>query len=246
MSLKETFHNINIVKAYTNELFESNRILSKVNNIKNISLSNAYYRGLFISFIIMIMFGIITIVLCKASSLHLEAGEFSIGQLLQFIIFTVFIGGSIAGIGELYGKIIAALGSSDRIAQILNTSSETQVKHITTNKFNGEILFKDIHFNYPTREDIEVLKGINFSVAKGEKVAFVGASGAGKSTILQILLRFYDIQKGSILIDNTSIYDIDIQDLRANIAVVPQEVLLFGGTIKENILYGKLDATDEE
>jgi ABC-type multidrug transport system fused ATPase/permease subunit len=243
--VEETFHNINIVKAYTNELFESNRYLSKVNNIKNISLSNAYYRGLFISFIIMIMFGIITIVLYKASSL-VEAGEFSIGQLLQFIIFTVFIGGSIAGIGELYGKIIAALGSSDRIAQILNTSSETQVKQITTNKFNGEILFKDIHFNYPTREDIEVLKGINFSVAKGEKVALVGASGAGKSTILQILLRFYDIQKGSILIDNSSIYDLDVQNLRANIAVVPQEVLLFGGTIKENILYGKLNATDEE
>ncbi len=243
--VEETFHNINIVKAYTNELFESNRYLNKVNIIKRVYLSNAVYRGTFISFIILVMFGVITLVLYKASGL-LEEGQLKDGQLLQFIIFTVFIGGSIAGIGELYSKILIALGASDRISEILNTESETQIKQFETRKFEGDIVFKNIHFNYPTREDIEVLKGISFTVGKGKKVALVGASGAGKSTIFQLLLRFYNIQKGEILIDNKSISDLDVQDLRTNIAVVPQEVLLFGGSIRENILYGKLNATDEE
>lgn len=243
--VEETFQNINIVKAYTNEWFESNRYYKKVQKVKAVFLRNAVYRGSFISFIIIIMFGVIALVLYKASGL-LEAGVLGDAQLLQFIIFTVFIGGSIAGLGELYGKLMAAFGASDRIMQILNLPSETETKPISIHKLNGNIRFEDVHFNYPTRSDVDVLKGISFTVNKGEKVALVGASGVGKTTILQILMRFYNIQKGSVTIDGTSIYDMNVQQLRANTALVPQEVMLFGGTIKENILYGKLDATDEE
>ncbi|MCB0507692.1 MAG: ABC transporter transmembrane domain-containing protein [Chitinophagales bacterium] len=243
--VEETFHNINIVKAYTNEWFESNRYLKKVLKIKDVFLRNAIYKGAFISFIILIMFGVITVVLYKASSL-LEAGILGDAQLLQFIIFTVFIGGSIAGLGDLYGKIAVAFGATDRIVQILNQESETKIQPIPIHKLDGNIVFENVHFHYPTRSDVEVLKGISFSVANGEKVALVGASGVGKTTILQLLMRFYNIQQGKITIDGTSIYDMDVQALRANTALVPQEVMLFGGTIRENILYGKLDATEEE
>ena len=243
--VEETFHNINIVKAYTNELFESNRYLQKVKKIKDVFLTNALYRGSFISFIILIMFGVIALILYKASGL-LEQGLLGDAQLLQFIIFTVFIGGSIGGLGELYGKLSSAIGATDRITQLLDLQSETNIEHFVAKKYQGNIKFDDIHFRYPTRKDIEVLKGISFEVKNGEKVALVGGSGAGKSTILQILLRYYAIQKGDVTIDGKSIYDLNIQELRANIAVVPQEVLLFGGSIKENILYGKLDATDDD
>lgn len=241
--VEETFHNINIVKAYTNELFESNRYLKKVIKIKEVFLTNALYRGSFISFIILIMFGVISLILYKASSL-LEQGLLGDAQLLQFIIFTVFIGGSIGGLGELYGKLSSAIGATDRISQLLDLTSETKIAPAAFKKYEGNLKFDNIYFRYPTRPDIEVLKGISFTVNKGEKVALVGGSGVGKSTILQILLRYYEVQKGTIFIDGKSIYDLDIQELRANMAVVPQEVLLFGGTIKENILYGKLDATE--
>ena len=110
----------------------------------------------------------------------------------------------------------------------------------------GNIQFEDVHFRYPTRQDIPVLKGINLDIKAGEKVALVGPSGAGKSTIIQLLLQFYGIGKGDIKVDGQSIYDIDLRDLRNNMALVPQEVILFGGTIRENILYGKEDATEEE
>lgn len=243
--VEETFHNINIVKAYTNELFESNRYLQKVIKIKDVFLTNALYRGTFISFIILIMFGTISLILYKASSL-LEQGLLGDAQLLQFIIFTVFIGGSIGGLGDLYGKLTSAIGASDRITQLLDLPSEIKIEPFVGKKYQGDIKFEDIHFRYPTRLDVEVLKGISFEVKKGEKIALVGGSGVGKSTILQILLRYYDIQKGNVIIDDKSIYDLDIHELRSNIAVVPQEVLLFGGSVKENILYGKLDATEEE
>jgi len=106
--------------------------------------------------------------------------------------------------------------------------------------------YKNVHFRYPTREDVEVLKGLSFEVKAGQKVALVGPSGAGKSTIVQLLLKFYDIQDGDILVDGKSISEMETSDYRQNIAIVPQEVLLFGGTIRENIAYGKPGAGEEE
>jgi ABC-type multidrug transport system fused ATPase/permease subunit len=103
-----------------------------------------------------------------------------------------------------------------------------------------------VQFEYPTRKDVQVLKGVSFNIAEGEKVALVGPSGAGKSTIVQLLLRYYDIEAGSIYIDNNNISKIPHQQLRSNIGIVPQEVILFGGTIKENILYGKINASESE
>jgi ATP-binding cassette subfamily B protein len=138
------------------------------------------------------------------------------------------------------------VGASERIVDILNTDQETDTKAFTYTKLNGTIEFQDVNFSYPTRSDVEVLKDMNFQIQPGEKIALVGPSGAGKSTIVQLLLKFYEINSGKILIDGKNIADLSVKELRSNMAIVPQEVMLFGGTIKENILYGKLEATEEE
>ncbi len=176
------------------------------------------------------------------------AGELSIGQLTSFIIYTAFIGGAVGGLGDLYSQVQKTIGSSERILQILGEDGEKISGAQSTGnkiKINGDIAFENVHFRYPSRADVEVLNDISFKIPRGEKVALVGPSGAGKSTIAQLLLHFYEANGGTVMIDDKPIQGYDIGDLRANIGIVPQETILFGGTIRENILYGDINATEE-
>ena len=243
----ETFQAINVVKAFTNEQYESKRFGTAIDKVVDFALSAAKYRGAFISFIIFGLFGGIVLVLWYGATL-VSAGEMTIGDLTAFIIYTAFIGGSVGGMGEVYSKIQKTVGSSERLLEILKTQPEidaTQTIGTKTN-INGKIIFDNVQFEYPTRKDVQVLKGVSFTIAEGEKVALVGPSGAGKSTIVQLLLRYYNIEAGTITIDDKNIQQLPPQELRSNIGIVPQEVILFGGTIKENILYGKIEATESE
>lgn len=243
----ETFQAINVVKAFTNEQYESKRFGTAIDKVVAFALSAAKYRGAFISFIIFGLFGGIVLVLWYGATL-VSAGEMTIGDLTAFIIYTAFIGGSVGGMGEVYSKIQKTVGSSERLLEILKTNPEIDAtKNIgTKTNINGKITFENVQFEYPTRKDVKVLKGVSFNIAEGEKVALVGPSGAGKSTIVQLLLRYYNIEAGIISIDDKNIQALPPQQLRSNIGIVPQEVILFGGTIKENILYGKIDATESE
>ncbi|MCF8279970.1 MAG: ATP-binding cassette domain-containing protein [Bacteroidales bacterium] len=243
--LSETMTTIQVVKAFTNELFENLRYGKSVDETVVVSLKYARGRALFSVFIVSVLFGGLFFVIWMGAWL-LSKGQMDAGQLVSFVVYTAVIGGAIAGLGNFYSELLGSIGATERIREILEETSEVKIvpPSKTAKRLQGDIEFKDVHFNYPTREDVRVLKGINLSVGAGEKVALVGPCGAGKSTIVQLLLKFYAVKEGDITVDGKSIYDMTTSDYRQNIAIVPQEVLLFGGTIRENILYGKPHASE--
>lgn len=244
--VEETLQSINIVKAFTSELMEVLRYRTSMDKVVKIALKSATYRGAFISFIIFSMFGGIVAVMWYGASL-VQAGEMSVGDLLSFVLYTTFIGGSIAGLGDLYGQLQKAIGASERVMEIIAEEGEQIVDETEhTNQVEGLINFNKVSFSYPTRPDVEVLNNLSFEVQAGEKIALVGHSGAGKSTIIQLLMRFYPINGGEISVDGKNINNYNLSAFRKNIGIVPQEIILFGGTIRENIAYGKPNATEEE
>lgn len=246
--VEETMQSIQTVKAYTNEWYELKRYVKNLNEAVRVSLRAAHMRGLFASFIILVMFGALFFIMWKAAQM-VQAGDLPKGGLVDFVVFTGIIGGAIASLGNFYTAIVSAVGATERILDILDMDGELKVEEerkISNLKLQGEVEYRNVHFSYPTRKDIQVLKDVNFVIEPGKKIALVGASGSGKSTIVQLLLRFYDLDDGKIFLDGKEVTDYDILDYRQQMAIVPQEVLLFGGTIKENILYGKPDASLQE
>ena len=244
--VEETFQNFSVVKAFANESFETNRYGDSIWEMVKISLSYAKVRGLFFAFIIFLLFGSILFILWRGAHM-VQDGQMDAGSLLSFVIYTVMIGGAIASLGNLYTSIAGALGATERVKEILDQPSELEiVGERPSLKLTGDITFKDVHFNYPSRPDMEVLRGIDFNIKAGEKVALVGQSGSGKSTIVRLLMNFYKLDKGEITVDGARIDAYDLGAYRHNIGIVPQEVILFGGTIKENLRYGRPGATDEE
>jgi len=247
--LNETMQSISVVKGFSNELFETIRYGKSNDKMVKIALKFAGGRAIFATFIVTILFGALIFVIYEGAVL-IQEGEMTSGDLVMFTFVTAIIGGSIAGLGNFYTELLGAVGATERIREILAMESEVDPHDPAIEKnyqrFIGNIEYENVHFNYPTREDIEVMKGISFKIKAGQKVALVGPSGSGKSTILQLLLRFYKIQKGDIKVDGKSIFDYNISAFRKNFAIVPQEVILFGGTIRENISYGKPSATEEE
>ncbi len=244
--VNETVQSIQDVKSYTNEWYEANRYSNSIKKVVVIALKYAKGRAGFATFMVSVLFGAIFFIIWQGAML-VASNEMTAGELISFVFYTGIIGGSIAGLGNFYSDLVGTIGATERIREILGMESEVDVKPIENfTPAKGHIAYEDVRFSYPTRPDIEVLKGISLEIKAGQKVALVGSSGAGKSTIVQLLLRLYQIEKGTITLDGKSISDYEISDYRNNFAMVPQEVLLFGGSIRENILYGKPTATEEE
>jgi ABC transporter fused permease/ATP-binding protein len=246
--VEETMQGIASVKAFANEFLEVARYRKSTKEITALSLKNARLRGFFASFIIFCLFGAIVAVVWYAVRL-VKSGQLTEGEMFAFILYTTFVGASIGGIAELYTQIQKAVGATERVLDILDEAKEDvniESSLSSTPRIAGKVEFDGVAFSYPTRKEIEVLRNISFQANPGEKIALVGPSGAGKSTITSLLLRFYDPVSGKILIDGKESTAYALTELRNQMAIVPQDVLLFGGSILENIAYGKPGASMEE
>jgi ABC-type multidrug transport system fused ATPase/permease subunit len=245
--VEETFQSIQAVKSFTNEAYEVNRYTSSLNRVIEAALKAATMRGAFVSFVIFALFGGIVGVVWYGAALVAQ-GDMILADLLTFIFYTAFIGGSVGGLGDIYAQLQKTIGSSDRILEILEDPSEIDLTNQKSTKALdfGTISIEDLHFSYPSRPSVEILKGISIDIEPGQKIAIVGTSGTGKSTLAQLMMRFYEPNAGHIKLNGQNIQEYSVSDWRGMLALVPQEVLLFGGTIRENIAYGKPGSSQAE
>ncbi|MES2456111.1 MAG: ABC transporter transmembrane domain-containing protein [Bacteroidota bacterium] len=247
--VEETLMGIANVKAFVNESFEAARYSSAIGDVANIAIKGAKFRGMFVSFIVLCVFGGILAVVgygCILVSQH----EMTFGELLKFSLYAMFLGSSLGSFPELFANVQKTVGASERVLEILAEQGETvsinAKDDVVNQKIEGSLSFSNVNFAYPSRPELEVLTDISFEAKAGQKVAMVGPSGSGKSTTATLILQFYRPQSGQILFDGKPADDYSLTDIRNQVAIVPQDVMLFGGTILENIAYGKLSATKEE
>lgn len=246
--VEETLQAIQTVKAFANEFFEILRYKKKTDEVAQTAIKGGIYRGAFASFIILGIFGSIVAVIWFAVGM-IHACDLKQESLSEFILYAVFIGGSIGGLANVYTSLQKSIGATEDLFSILDTEPEPVEQSVGAGElhdFSGAIEFKGVHFSYPSRPDVAVLKGIDLDVRAGEQIALVGSSGAGKSTMVSMVLRFYAPTEGQISFDGKPAQEYDLHALRNQMAVVPQDVVLFGGSIRENIAYGKPEAKDAE
>lgn len=236
---------VRLVKAFVREDYEVNRYQDAVEKLfttarRKVVLTQLFWAGvgtLFMSALVIIFW---------YGGKEVLAGRLTAGDLVAFIIYALNISRAINQSSRLYTAVNTAAGASERIFELLDETPEISDSENAqpVKNMKGQVTLDDLWFAYENKRN--VLKGITFEGKAGETIALVGPSGAGKTTLLNLLPRFYDPQRGSILIDGIDIRDFKVKSLREHISLVPQEIHLFGTSIKENILYGKLDATDEE
>jgi len=247
--VQETFQGISIVKAFTSEWYEVTRYVKSLKAVVTSAISNARYRGAFVAFMIFSLFGTLAFVIWYGGRM-IQSGELTIGVLVMFVIFSMFVGGTFAGFADMFSQLQKTLGATQSVREILRTDGEeVELKPVAIEpkyELKGNVRFDHVAFSYPSRKDIVVLKDLSLGASNGEQVAVVGPSGAGKSTLASLLLQFYVPDHGTIYFDERAAKEFPLSQLRRQMAFVPQDVVLFGGSIKENIEYGKPGASQEE
>lgn len=244
----EAFTGITNVKTFTNEHYEIKKYDQITDSVKQFGLKYGILRGTFFSFVMIFVFGSIFFILWQMLYELKVEKSISSEAFGTFMMLSLFVAGSLGGLPEQIASIQRALGATDRVFELIDGKIESidLNKHASSRSGKGEIVFQNVHFNYPSRPEYNVLQNVSFTVNAGETMALVGSSGSGKSTIASLILRFYDPDKGQVLIDGVDTKTLSLTELRQQIALVPQDVILFAGTIGDNIAYGKPGASQEE
>lgn len=244
----EALLSVQTVQAFTHEALSKAQFDTVTEHSFVAAKRRIFTRSMMTAIVIFLIFaGVVGVLWIGARDVR--SGSMSVGELVQFVIYAVMVAGSVGALTEIWGELQRAAGATERLVELLTT--EDSVKDPAnpvkiTDARHGAITFDDVSFAYPSRQAAPALNNITLDIQPGETVAFVGPSGAGKSTIIQLLLRFYDPISGSVRFDGHDLRDLDRSDFRADIALVPQDPVIFAATARENIRFGRPDASDAE
>jgi ATP-binding cassette subfamily B protein len=239
---------VRVLQAFTNERLAQTRFGVAVEQAYTAALESTRARALLTTFALFMVFGSVVIVLWVGAQ-DVLTGAITVGRLWQFLLYAVLAASSLGELSQVWGEISQASGAAERLFEILALKPAVVAPAnpgALPSPARGEVAFDQVGFRYPTRQDAPVLHDITFQVQPGEKVAIVGPSGAGKTTIFNLLLRFYDPLLGTIRFDGVPIAQVDPVELRKRIALVPQDAVIFAASVRDNIRFGRLDATDLE
>ena len=245
---QESLEGIRTVQAFGHEQLTRSDFIAKVEESFRTAISRIRVRSFLSATVIFLVFSAVGLILWQGGH-DMLAGKISVGELSSFVFYAVIVAGAVGALSEVAGDLQRAAGAAERLSELLALTPEIS-SPLTPLAFDHRapdvITFDDVKFSYPSRPDVSALKGISFSIGRGETVAVVGPSGAGKTTLFQLLLRFYDGQSGRVMVNGVDVRNADLSALRAAMAFVPQEPAIFSGSALENIRYGRPNASDVE
>ena len=237
-----------IVQAFNQQEREASRFSEAVQRVFATAKRRILVRAIMTAIVIFLLFGAITMIIWNGA-IEVAAGRMSGGTIAAFVLYGGLLAGAFGNLSEVYGDLLRAAGASERLSELLEAEPEIRAPAKPTQlpqPARGQLAFEGVTFHYPTRRDTSALNDFSLTVKPRERLAVVGPSGAGKTTIFQLAERFYDPQAGRILFDGIDIRDVDPADLRQRIAMVPQEVVIFAASARDNLRYGNWDATEEQ
>jgi ATP-binding cassette, subfamily B, bacterial len=244
----EALHEIRTVQAYGHEDEDRRQFGTRVENAFSTARQRIRQRAFLVATVILLVFGAVGVILWIGGH-DVVAGRISAGQLSAFVFYAVIVAGAVGTISEVVGDLQRAAGATERLFELLSVDAGIRAPEhpvALPAPARGTVAFRDVTFHYPSRQDTAALEEFSLDVAAGEKVALVGPSGAGKTTVFQLLLRFYDPQRGSVTIDGVDLRAADPAAVRAHLAVVPQDPVIFATSVLENVRYGRPDATEAQ